>query len=200
MGESVIELDGYDRIRYFFEHDILRNMFYACSRPAAALFLKNILEKGGDYIWELMAEWCKDFGEETKDKKRQYKVSTRCYEGCSMIRIDMPKPERELLCYQVYLVFSRDFRRRGYFTVERGASSEVRFLCSWMRKTDVHCNYGYCSSDASEIEKRIVEIFMNRKEKPFWKRRKIWWCASVVVFIGAGAALCAGRKGRRERD
>ncbi len=194
------DLNGYCRSRYYFEHSVLPDLFYG--GDTGEKIVGGLLKEGDSFLWNVMSGWCREAETGIGDTKEQYKVSI-CKQNkeYSMIRIDMPKPQRELLCYQVYLVFSSDLRHRRYFTVERGASAEVRFLCSWKPgEAGGHCNYGRCSADKSETENRIVEIFANGKGKPFWRRRKIWWCAFVAVFIGAAAALYAGRKVRRERN
>lgn len=194
------DLNDYCKSRYYFEHCELRNWFYGDGTGEE--LIRGLLKEGGSFLWDAMSRLGKDTADGIRETKEQYRVSVCKHgDGDSIIRIDMPKPQRELLCYQVYLAFSSDFRHRGYFTVERGASAETRFLCSWEPGEDGgHCNYGQCGSDASEIEKRIGEIFVSQKVKPFWKRRKIWWCAFAAIFVGVGAALCAGRKGRRERN
>lgn len=192
------KLNDHCKSRYYFEHSVLRNWFYG--DDTGEELIRGLLKEGGSFPWDAMSR--PGTADGIRDTKEQYRVSTCKHgDGYSIIRIDMPKPQRELLCFQVYLAFSSDFRQKEYFTVERGVSPETRFLCSWEPgEAGGHCNYGQCSADASETEKRIAEIFANREVKPFWKRRKIWWCASAAVFIGMGAALCAGRKGRRERN
>lgn len=125
-GESVQELCGYDKARYYFEHEVLPDWFYEDGTEGR--MIRELQKDEAFFLWD------------------------------SMLCLHMPNPQRELLCFQVYLVFSKDYRRRRYFTVERGTSSEVRFLCSW-EPDGGHSDYGQCILDTAEIEKRIDEIF-----------------------------------------
>lgn len=90
-----------------------------------------------------MALICEETGQEMRYREEQYKtVSCKTGKGYSMIGIEMPEPEEQRECYRIYLVFSNDCWRRRYFTVERGASPEERFLCSWGADGN-HYNYGF---------------------------------------------------------
>lgn len=153
----------FNEIRYYFEHVELPDWFYRKGEK----MIKKLGEEGGTFLQRVMELLCKEVRQEMCNIKGQYKVIVceKC-EEYSMIRIDMPEPEREMLCSRVYLVYSGDYRRRKYFTVERGVSPEVKFLCSWEPDGN-HCNYGQHNMNMSETEKRIVEIFGNSKSSRF---------------------------------
>lgn len=135
-------MDSYNSARYYFEHSVFRDCFYEADTGEE--IIRALLKEGSSFLWDAMLLWCKETGNEIWGTKEQYRVfACKCDNEYSMIRIDMPKPQEELLCYQIYLVFGCDFRRRGYFTVERGASQKVRYLCSWeLGESERHCNYG----------------------------------------------------------
>ena len=153
MEENDVEL--FYELRYYFEHEMLPNWFYKKTET----FIEKLVEEENNFLYEGMNLLCEDTEQEMRYTREQYKVY-RCNtkKEYIMIYIEMPKPEIELLCYQVYLVLSDDYQNKGYYTVERGSSLQERFLCSW-DQDQFHSNYGETYEDTSRIERKIAEIF-----------------------------------------
>lgn len=148
-------MEQFDELRYYFEHRMLPNWFYEKTEG----LIERLMEEGSNFLNGAMRLLCEEVGQEMKYTGEQYKVY-RCKteEEYTMICIEMPEPEVEPLCHQVYLVFSDDYQSKRYFTVERGSSLQERFLCSWDQNQS-HGNYGETYEDISRTEKKIAEIF-----------------------------------------
>jgi len=158
MEENDIE-PAYE-IRYEYEHRFLPKWFYEDTEE----FTGKILEGEKDFLYKTMAALCENAGQEMKYMKEQYKVhQCKTGKGYSMICIEMPEPERKLLCHQVYLAYSNDYRCKKYFTVEKSASAETSFLCSWNPEGErwSHDIHGEGSRKISDNAKTIAGIFRN---------------------------------------
>lgn len=120
------EVERFDEIRYCYEHRFLPGYFYK-NREALA---KMILEDGDDFPYRTMDILYEEEGQEMRYTREQYKVYP-CMKGkeYSLICIEMPEPERECLCYQIYLVFSNDYQYGNYFMVERVAL-QIQDFCA----------------------------------------------------------------------
>ena len=148
-------MELFDELRYYFEHEMLPNWFHKKTEA----FIERLVEEENNFLHEGMNLLCEDAGQEMQYTREQYKVyRCRTQKEYTMICIEMPKPEVELLCYQVYLVFSHDYQNKGYYTVERGSSFRERFLCFW-DQDQFHGNYGKTYEDTSRTERKIAEIF-----------------------------------------
>lgn len=186
-------LQKYYEARYHFEHELLPEWFYGARKDE----LQKIRKRGTSFIWSMWNIVCEERGVKLEGTKNPFKVS-KCTIGDNrtMIRVDMPTPGRQPLCFRVFLVWSDDFERRGYFTVERGASYKERFLCSW-REERVHCNYGKCSSNTAKVEKKIISILDGGSSSVWEKWKRLWLPVSTIICIGAGIALYLGMKRRK---
>ena len=89
----------------------------------------------------------------------EYKVYfDKVGKDCKIIRIVMPEPTETPLCFEVYMIFDNQCTNGMYFTVERGESVKMRFLCAWNSEGG-HGNYGECNKDTGAIKKRIAQVF-----------------------------------------
>lgn len=157
-GEDMQELQKDYEVRYVFEHRLLPAWFYCAGEET----LKGIQDQDAAFLWRKWKLLCGAAGLEMTDAKNPFKVSKRTIDDrCAIVRIDMPNPDGQALCYYVYLIWSGDYESRGYFTVERGASPKVRYLCSWTEGRQ-HCNHGKCSPHAAGVEKKIANLFAGR--------------------------------------
>lgn len=55
-----------------------------------------------------------------------------------MITIFLPAPAYAPLCYRIYMLYSDDYTKLGYYTIECGMDHDA-FLCGWDH--DTHVNY-----------------------------------------------------------
>lgn len=195
------ELQKYYETRYDFENKLLPDWFYGAEKDE----LQEIGNRDASFVWNKWKLVCEEARLEVKDAKNPFKASKRTIDtNCTIMRIDMPTPDRQPLCFHVFLVWSDDCERREYFTVERGVSSKERYLCSWKdgRRDSVqasilnswtdgreHRNYGKCSSNAIKVEKRIGNIFAGRSPDVLEKWRRLCLFMSSVVCIGTGIVL-----------
>lgn len=150
------ELQNYYEARYNFEHVLLPAWFYDAGEDE----LQEIMDQDASFLWDKWKLVCEMEGLEMRDTKNPFKLSKRTIDNdCTIVRIGMPKPDKEYCCFQVYLVWSDDYENRKYFTVERSTSSKMSFLCSWTDEGE-HGNYGPCSPNGKDIESRIRKLFV----------------------------------------
>ena len=148
-------MEQFEGLRYYFEHRLLPHWFYEKTEV-----LIEILEEGGrHFLYGGMSVLCEEAGVEMKYTREQYTLyHCGTEKEYTMIRMEMPIPEREPMCYEVYLVFGDDYQNKKYFTVEMGSSVHERFLCSWDQDQS-HCNYGEAYEDTARTERKIADIF-----------------------------------------
>lgn len=147
--------------RYYFEHRILRDVFF--NDPAA--LLEELLEGGADTLYDNFRQRCERRKIECIYKKEDFKVFPKTVDNKEIVRIVMPLPKNERDCFEINMVVSRivfeDDIDAGilpyYFTVERGADSKTRFLCEWNER-EYHYNRGECPASVSETMKRILSF------------------------------------------
>lgn len=145
--------ERFGRVRYYFEHELLPHLLYSDTKQ----MVEYLLEDKGVVLWSVMSDACKENHFIMPYQVEQYKVHHhKVSEDCSIIRIVMPEPTIELLCFEIYFVYDSACGKGTYFTIERGARSKDRFLCAW-NSEGRHLNYGTCNKDVGAIEKRIVE-------------------------------------------
>ena len=192
-GTDMQELQKYYEVRYHFEHELLPEWFYGAGKDE----LQKIRNRDTSFIWSMWRLLYEERGLKLEGTKNPFKAS-KCTIGDNrtIIRIDMPTPCRQPLCFHVFLVWSDDFERRGYFTVERGASNKEKFLCSW-REGRAHGNYGKCSSNTAKVEKRIISIFDSGSSSVWEEWKRLWLPVSAIICIGVGIALYVGMKRRK---
>ena len=151
--------EKFQRVRYCFEHELLPNIFYNDMNNLT----KELLENQGYILYSIMYDICEENHFIMPYEANGYKIFNRkVADNVNIIRIIMPEPDSTPLCYQVYLAFDDACSKGTYFTVERGSNSKERFLCSWDTKGGHH-NYGTCTKDTGAVEKRIVEVFSDKK-------------------------------------
>lgn len=139
-------------IRYYFEHRLLPDCFYKYKEK----FIMALLTSEGKFLYDIMSDLCRESQEENIYSLEMYKVSAcKLEDGTRIVKLDMPKPESEPLCYRIYLVFDESFEKADYLTAERGIMEEQIFLCGWDENGE-HFNFG----DTTEKEEweRILEL------------------------------------------
>lgn len=125
-----------ERMRYYFEHNVLPRYFY--EDPANML---DVLKTNGIYrLWQALAD---ENGVEYPYQEADYNL--RWYDldgGATALLIEMPAPEVSPQCLRVYMIYNQETGASGYYTVEYdNFMGETAFLCGWT-PDGTHMNYG----------------------------------------------------------
>jgi len=148
------------QIRYLFEHRILPQWFFEGKSRFAGMLLndKTVLFRIIDDIFQK---------EETDNPYivEQFGIETsKVTDDVVMIKIILPEPEEEPLCYCCYLFFDQDFEKPGFFCIERGnnigskTGGTIPFVCSWTADGSHH-NHGNCSLENNQDLIRCTQLY-----------------------------------------
>lgn len=141
-------------IRYFFEHKLLPMWFFQKKEELIAI----LLDKNANMPFVVMNDICEKEGVKMTYEPTQYNsVMYVMTKEITMVMLNMPKPESEPLCHRIYLVFDKDYKKLGYFTVEEG-NKFGNFMCGW-DKDGSHINYGSCPSEQKQELIKIMDIY-----------------------------------------
>ena len=147
-------------IRYMFEHRILSGWFYEGKSWFVGMLLndKTVLFRIIDDIFqkeEVRNPYTEDqFGIE----------ASKLTDDVMVLKIILPEPEDEPLCYCCYLFFDKEFENPRYFTIEKGnditgkRGDTIPFVCSWTAD-GTHINHGNCSLDNKADLIRCAELY-----------------------------------------
>ena len=144
--------------RYILEHKILPGIFYD---EGPRLLSKFMLDGGkvmGDYYGRI-AQATPSY--ECPYDNTDFFVSFRTYirdaENCMILRIEMPEPERPLLCRAVYLCYGT---RGGYdlYATSELAADGSHCLCAWS-EDGYHINFGDAHEDPDKEMDSVVDLF-----------------------------------------
>lgn len=160
-GDEGYHYETLNDARFYFEHGILKDMFF--EDPTA--LMEVLTEADEDVLYDNFRQRCERRNIEFTYKKEDFKIYPKTVDGKDIVRIVMPLPKKENDCFEINLVTSRyefdddteDLITPYYFTVERGHSSKIRYLCEWDENGD-HYNHGECSASISETLKAILEL------------------------------------------
>ena len=106
-------------IRYFFEHGLLHQAYFENK-----LDLINEIKSGkGKYVYGIFKELCLENDIRVRYKEKDFKVD-------EILRIVMPEPECESLCYEIDMMYQPQSDKYLYFILEKGENFKDRYLNS----------------------------------------------------------------------
>lgn len=157
-------------LRYQFEHRILPHYFY----QSPYTIMTYLLSEGIMHPWQIV---CDSNGTDPTYSEADTKASLYFLAGDGedddvfIERIILPKPDKDLLCYRIYLLYDVYKENAVYFTIESDQMTnemspydggEFVFVCSWDEES-VHHNYGEIlladSSDDAAMDKEFAIIY-----------------------------------------
>ncbi|WP_026658608.1 hypothetical protein [Butyrivibrio sp. AC2005] len=113
------------RVRYLFEHQVLRDQFFNLPDKT----VETILKKDG--LLTIFRIATKFNGCDNSYSPEDYHiVFMRKDLDINTICIECPNPKYTPLCYRIYIIFSDDYTNLGYYTIECGVNNNA-FLCGW---------------------------------------------------------------------
>ena len=93
-----------------------------------------LLASEGKFLYGVMSDLCGESQVENIYTPEMYKVSAcKLEDGTSIVKLDMPEPESEPLCYRIYLVLDELLEKANSFIVERGAWRDKYFYAAGMK-------------------------------------------------------------------
>lgn len=156
-------MNAYD-IRYTFEHVILPQWFFEGKGRFVELLVND-----DTVLYRIINDIFKNEAVENPYKEEQFKIEiSKIIEEVMMIKIILPYPEDEPLCYWCYLFFNKQYDKLGFFSIEKGnniagkTNETVPFLCSWTAD-GAHNNYGSCSIEDNQDFIKCADIYMTRE-------------------------------------
>lgn len=144
--------------RYALEHKILPMIFY----DEGPRLLRRFMLDGG----KVMREYYGKIAQATPSYECPYSdadfgVVFRTYikdsESCMILRVEMPEPERALLCQAVYLCYGTRGGYDLYATTERCSDGSL-CRCAWS-EDDHHINFGKALEDPNEEMDALADLF-----------------------------------------
>ena len=115
LHRDVKENRSFEYVLWDYEHRILRSMYYTNK----AMFV-NVIIENPNVIWENLESRCQMEDVENIYEKEDFVVEKAVLsEEDYLVNIIFPQPEATGLCYNIYLIFSKDFERQEYFCVQK---------------------------------------------------------------------------------
>ena len=116
-------------VRYYFEHRMLPQEFYEAPEKT----MDSLLEKG---LYERWNRYTADSGFDSPYPAESFSVREIPRNGdVRILVLAMPKPEKTLLCYRIYLCLDPESGTAMYFTAEydiyEGFFDESCLICGW---------------------------------------------------------------------
>lgn len=114
-----------------------------------------------DFLFRLVDDMFRDARAVNPYRASDFRVEYgRLTDYASVARITFPSPEDASLCYRAFLFFDADFRRLGYFSVERGGALGARAsICSY-DALGTRRELGVCSLADDADLLRCFDIYM----------------------------------------
>lgn len=149
-------------VRYAFEHNMLPRYFYADPQN----LIDHVADMGLYVLWASVAT---ENGADPTYPEEDY--VTHIYDlegGGTLMQIELPDPDANLLCYRIYFLYDPQTGEAGYYTAESDTfTPDACFLCSWTQDGR-HLDFGgvdaISRSDANYAEAleaeagKIVEL------------------------------------------
>lgn len=145
-------------VRYAFEHNMLPRYFYADPQN----LIDRVAELGLYVLWASVAT---ENGADPTYPEEDYVIHMYDLEdGGTLMQIELPDPDANLLCYRIYFLYNPETGEAGYYTAESDTFSPgTCFLCGWDQEGK-HLNFGgtdaISRSDANYAEKLAAEAEM----------------------------------------
>ncbi len=116
-------------VRYYFEHRLLRQIFYAS--PESTM---ESLREGG--LYERWNTYTAEIGFESEFEYDQFSTRDMMQDsGIQMLMLILPQPDATLLCYRIYLCYDPKTETAAYYTAEydkyEGFFDEGCLICGW---------------------------------------------------------------------
>jgi hypothetical protein len=117
-------------LRYSFEHKMLPDGFFHHTEAFLSRFTINDNE-----LFELFDIVCKDTKMDNLYKKEDFKIERyRMADDVFVIKLIMPEPECSPGCYFIYCFFDLEFKKLGFYTIEKDEDAdEMRLMMEDMR-------------------------------------------------------------------
>ena len=141
--------------RYYLEHRMLPHLFF--TGPSRLI---SVLAVGkGGFLFNIMNDICENNQIKNTYALKDFSVQIDApQEDLRMIRIHMPEPLWEPLCYRIYLSYNETYEKLGYFTAERGSNSEEIFLCCWNTESS-HLSFGTEELTPEEEAAKCIRLY-----------------------------------------
>lgn len=153
----------FNDILYLYEHKIIREMFF----EQKGMFINPIAGKP-EILWHIFDDLCKGNDEENLYGVEDFRIEKAILsEDDFMINIICPYPEEQPLCYNIYLIFNKDFSRQMVFSLENGGkdlfdkTKDIQFLCGWDDKGN-HLNYGVVELDQIDALMKCFTLYKTK--------------------------------------
>ena len=123
-------------VRYAFEHNMLPRYFYADPQN----LIDHVADMGLYVLWASVAT---ENGADPTYPEEDYVVHVYDLEdGGTLMQIELPDPDANLLCYRIYFLYNSETGEAGYYTAESDTfSPNACYLCSW-NEDHTHLNFG----------------------------------------------------------
>jgi len=148
------------QIRYVFEHRLLPQLFFENNAQFVGMVLKDKA-----VLFRIIDDIFQKEDVENPYTEEQFDIETaKIAEGVMMMKIILPEPEDEPLCYCCYLFFDNNFEKLSFFCIEKGneIGQMYPFVCSWT-SGGAHNNHGNCSFENHGDFLRCADIHMERE-------------------------------------
>lgn len=155
--------------RYALEHKELPAAFFSLGNPDVQRHFIETLQNSRAALIHLMHTFlCHEMDQNSQLKQISYSpdmfnvfIMTSEESGapfeCNVAIITMPPPERTILCERIFLLYSDDLERQGYFTVERATvlqpGDAPYLLCGWNPYgSHFNCGVGFFNPTPQDAE------------------------------------------------
>ena len=144
-------------VRYFIEHKALPSNLYSEGARLISRFMISGKNAVLDYYKKADATSSYECNYELNDFGINFRTYIRNNDSCMVLRIEMPEPERPLLCRAVYLCYGT---RGGYelYVTSELAEDGSYYICAWDELAQHH-NFGDAPADPSDEMDMAAELF-----------------------------------------
>lgn len=144
-------------VRYFMEHKALPSNLYTEGMRLLSRFMISGGKAMLDYYAKAEESTPFECNYNTEDFGINFRTYIRDNDSCMVLRIEMPEPERPLLCRAVYLCYGT---RGGYelYVTSELAEDGTYYICAWDEQAQ-HFNFGDAPSDPSDEMDMAAELF-----------------------------------------
>ena len=156
-----------NQIRYYFEQNFIPQSLF--NEEVRVVMLRMLLESGGEALFSVFNNMCKQEGEECPYSVEQFKVKPQIIVAKDeapeflVIKIDMPEPEDMPLASRIFLcidVENIDVENTNpaCFMVEK-SFDDISALCGRDANGN-HLNYGDSPETEEEQLKKVCELYL----------------------------------------
>lgn len=157
-------------IRYMYEHRILPQWFFEGGQRFVEMLIRD-----KTVLFRIIDDIFQKEGVKNPYTTEQFAVETaKITEEIAMVKILLPEPEEEPLCYCCYLFFDQGFEKPGFFSIEKGNNIVNKneamepFVCAWTAEGG-HVNHGNCSLANHGDFIKCADLYMEREYGVKWR-------------------------------